>query len=44
VVSEVVGEEGDSSGDSFEEGSMISVGATEGSAESSYFSSLLISL
>jgi hypothetical protein len=35
VVSEVVGEEGDSSGDSFEEGPMISVGATEGSADKS---------
>jgi hypothetical protein len=32
-----MGEEGDSSGDSFEEGLMISVGAAEGSFESSCF-------
>jgi hypothetical protein len=44
VVSEVVGEEGDSSGDSFEEGLKISVGAAEVSAESSYISSVLIGL
>jgi len=44
VVSEALGEDGDSSGDMFGGGLIISVGAADESTESSYFSSLLIDL